>query len=89
MQPCAAYMQHQPMHEALNAALQTGDTAAFLLALGGAVCAHGEATIAQACGWSLAELEAILKPDSDPSFSDVQRICRALGVRLTVQPLHA
>ena len=77
------------MHEALNAALQTSDTGAFLLALGGAVHAHGEAAIAQACGWSVAELETILKPDSDPSFSDVQSICRALGVRLTVQPLHA
>ena len=77
------------MREALNAALQTGDTGAFVLALGGAVRAHSEAAIAQACGWSLAELEAVLKPDSATSFSDVQRICRALGVRLTVQPLHA
>lgn len=72
------------MREALNAALQTGDTTAFLLALGGAVRAHGEAAIAQAFGWNLAYLEAILKPDSDPGFSDVQRICRALGVRLAV-----
>lgn len=80
-------MQHQLTHEALDAALQISDTAAFLLALGGAVRAHGEAAIAQECGWSAVELAAILKPDSCPSFSDVQSICRALGVRLTVQPL--
>lgn len=73
----------------LNAALQTSDTAAFLLALGGAVHAHGEAAIAQTCSWSLTELEAILMPESAPRFSDVQRICCALGLRLTVQPLHA
>lgn len=44
------------MREALNAVLQTGDTGAFVLALGGAVRAHGEAAIAQECGWSLAGL---------------------------------
>lgn len=82
-------MPDSPAIAQLDAALQSNDTTAFLLALGGAVRAHGEAAIAQACGWSVADLEAVLKPDSAPSFSDVQRICRALGVRLTVQPLHA
>lgn len=82
-------MLDSPAIAHLDAALQTGDTAAFLLALGGAVRAHGEAAIAQQCGWSLAELEAILKPDSDPGFGDVLRVCNALGVRLTVQPMHA
>lgn len=82
-------MPDSPAITHLDAALQSNDTAAFLLSLGGAVRAHGEAAIARACGWSLAELEAILKPDSDPGFGDVQRVCSALGVRLTVQPLHA
>lgn len=51
-------MPDSPAIAQLDAALQSNDTTAFLLALGGAVCAHGEATIAQACGWSVADLEA-------------------------------
>ena len=82
-------MHDSPAITHLDAALQSNDTAAFLLALGGAVRAHGEAAIAQACGWSLAELEAILKPDSDPRPGELLRVCNALGVRLTVQPMHA
>lgn len=61
-------MPDSPAIAQLDAALQSNDTGAFLLALGGAVRAHGEAAIAQACGWSVADLEAVLKPDSAPQL---------------------
>lgn len=42
--------------------------------------------IAEAAGLTLEALYKALKPGAQPRFETVQRVCVALGVRLTVVP---
>lgn len=45
--------------------------------------------IASASGMTREALYKALRPGSQPRFDTIRRVCNALGVRLTVQPLHA
>lgn len=73
----------------LNAALAANGSATFLHALGEIVHTQGLAEITSASGLSLETLAEELSPGSEPSFDTIRRVCRALGLRLAVQPLHA
>lgn len=73
----------------LNAALAANGNSTFLHALGEIVHSQGQAEIASASGLSLETLAEELSPGGEPSFDTVRRVCRALGLRLVVQPLHA
>ncbi len=45
--------------------------------------------IANASGITREALYKALRPGADPRFETVSRVCAALGVRLTVKPVHA
>ncbi len=66
----------------LNDILQTNDSALLASALGDIARARGMADIARAAGLSREALYKALRPQAQPRFETVQRVCTALGVRL-------
>lgn len=50
--------------------------------------AHALGVIARASGMNREALYKALRPESKPRFDTISRVCNALGVRLTVQPLR-
>ena len=72
----------------LSAALQENDAALLAAALGDVARARGMTKVARASGLSREALYKALRPDAQPRFETVARVCKALGVRLVVQPAH-
>lgn len=73
----------------LSLVLEENDPAELAHALGVIARARGMTEIANASGMTREALYKALRPDSKPRFETISRVCNALGVRLTVQPLHA
>lgn len=73
----------------LSLVLEEDDPAELANALGVIARARGMTEIASASGLTREALYKALRPGSQPRFDTILRVCRALGVRLTVQPLHA
>ena len=48
--------------------------------------ARGMASIAQSAGIGRESLYKALRPGAQPRFDTIQRVCSALGLKLTVQP---
>ena len=76
------------MAEYLSVVLEDGDPALLAAALGDVARARGMTEIAKASGLTREALYKALRPDAQPRFDTIARVCRALGVRLTVQPLE-
>ena len=73
--------------EYLTQVLADGDSAELVRALGHIAKARGMAQIAKDSGLGRESLYKALRPDAQPRFDTVMRVCAALGVRLVAQPV--
>lgn len=69
--------------EYLRQVLEEGDSGELAAALGHIAKARGMTEIAKASGITREALYKALRPNSQPRLDTVQRVCRALGVKLT------
>ena len=69
--------------------LEASDPALLAAALGDIARARGMSEIAKASGITREALYKALRPDAQPRFDTVSRVCAALGVKLVVQAVHA
>ncbi len=74
--------------EYMNAVLESEDAELLLLALGDVARARGMAQVAKAAGLGRESLYKSLTPGAKPRFDTVLKVARALGVRLTAQPVE-
>lgn len=74
--------------EYMNAVLESEDAELLLLALGDVARARGMAQVAKAAGLGRESLYKALTPGAKPRFDTVLKVARALGVRLTAQPVE-
>lgn len=72
----------------LTAVLDENDPALLAAALGDIARARGMTDIARASGLTREALYRALRPDAQPRFDTISRVCTALGVRLVVQAVH-
>ncbi|CAG1001691.1 hypothetical protein BURK2_03071 [Burkholderiales bacterium] len=79
----------QAMAEYLTAILEDHDPALLAAALGDIARARGMTEIAKASGLTREALYKALRPDAQPRFDTVARVCAALGVKLVAKPAHA
>ncbi|MFO0217754.1 MAG: addiction module antidote protein [Burkholderiales bacterium] len=71
--------------EYLTAMIEEGDPAMLAAALGDIARARGMSEIAKASGLTREALYKALRPNAQPRFDTVSRVCAALGVRLGAQ----
>ena len=69
--------------------LMANDPALLAASLGDIARARGMSEIAKASGLTREALYKALRPDAQPRFDTVSRVCAALGVKLVAQALHA
>jgi probable addiction module antidote protein len=69
--------------------LEANDPALLAAALGDIARARGMSEIAKASGLTREALYKALRPDAQPRFDTISRVCTALGVRLVAQPAHS
>jgi len=72
------------MAEYLAIVLEEDDPGAIVGALGTIARARGMTDIAEASGITREALYRALRPESRPRFETIQRVCTALGLKLTV-----
>jgi probable addiction module antidote protein len=70
----------------LSLVIDEGDAGELAHALGIAARARGMANIAEQTGIGREALYKALRADSQPRFDTISRVCKALGVKLVVQP---
>ena len=68
--------------------LQANDSALLASALGDIARARGMGDIAKSSGLTREALYMALRPDAQPRFDTINRVCAALGVRLVALPVH-
>lgn len=68
----------------LNAALEDGDTAVIVAALGDIARAKGMTQLSKETGITRDGLYKALSPTGNPSFDMVQKVIRAFGLKLDV-----
>lgn len=76
----------QAIAEYLATVIEENDPALLAAALGDIARARGMANIAQASGLGREALYKALRPNAQPRFDTIQRVCAALGVKLTAVP---
>jgi len=69
--------------------IEEGDISELAYALGIAAKARGMSEIAKAAGLTRESLYKALRPNAHPRFDTINRVCTALGIRLTAQSVHA
>lgn len=69
--------------------LDANDPALLAAALGDIARARGMSEIARASGITREALYKALRPDAQPRFDTISRVCAALGVRLVAQAVRA
>jgi probable addiction module antidote protein len=74
--------------EYLTAIIEDHDPALLAAALGDIARARGMSEIARASGLTREALYKALRPDAQPRFDTVARVCAALGVRLVAQAVE-
>ena len=79
----------QAVAEYLTLILEENDPALLAAALGDIARARGMSEIAKASGITREALYKALRPDAQPRFDTVNRVCAALGVKLVAQAVHA
>lgn len=75
--------------EYMSAVLETDDPDLLLLALSDVARARGMAQVAKDSGLGRESLYKALAPGAKPRFDTIIKVARALGVRLSAQPVHA
>lgn len=78
----------QAIAEYLNAVLEENDPALLAAALGDIARAKGMTAIARDSGIGREALYKALRPGAQPRFDTVQRVCSALGIKLTAMRAH-
>jgi probable addiction module antidote protein len=78
----------QAIAEYITIVLAENDPAALADALGSVARARGMTDIAKASGITREALYKALRPNAQPRFETVSKVCAALGVRLVAQPIH-
>jgi probable addiction module antidote protein len=78
----------QAIAEYLTVVLEEDDPAALAHALGTVARAPSMTEIAKASGLACESLYKALRPESQPRFHTMNRVCHALGVKLVAQPLR-
>lgn len=73
----------------LTLVIEGGDPSELAHALGIIARARGMSEIAKASGITREALYKALRPDAQPRFDTVSRVCAALGVKLVAQAVHA
>ena len=73
----------------LSDILEANNPALLAAALGDIARARGMSEIAKASGLTREALYKALRPDAQPRFDTISRVCAALGVRLVAQPIAA
>ncbi len=73
----------------LTVVIEDGDNALLAAALGDIARARGMTQIAKETGLAREALYRALRPNAQPRFETINRVCHALGVKLVVQPLNA
>lgn len=73
----------------LDAALEEGDTALIVAALGDIARAKGMTQIAREAGLGRESLYKALSTSGNPEFATILKVVRALGLQLHVQPVQA
>jgi probable addiction module antidote protein len=71
-----------------EAVAEDHDPALLAAALGDIARARGMSEIARASGLTREALYKALRPDAQPRFDTVARVCAALGVRLVAQAVE-
>lgn len=72
--------------EYLEAILEDNNTPLLAAALGDIARARGMSEIARASGLTREALYKALRPDAQPRFDTVARVCKAMGLKLTIIP---
>jgi len=74
------------MADYLSAIIATNDPSLLAGALGELAREHGMREVALAAGISREALYKALRPDAQPRFDTINRVCGALGVKLVAKP---
>ena len=83
----ADYLDSEEMiTEYLNAALEDGDPAILSAALGDIARVRGMSQLSRETGVTRDGLYKALSPTGNPSFSTVQSVISALGLKVVVKP---
>jgi len=69
--------------------IETNNPALLASALGDIARARGMSEIAKASGIPREALYKALRPDAQPRFDTINRVCAAMGVRLVAQAIPA
>ena len=92
IKPCDAseYLDSEDaIAEYLNAVLEEDDPDLLLLAIADIAKVRGMSKIAEEAGLGRESLYKALTPGAKPRYETVQKLLRALGVKLTAVPFHA
>lgn len=73
----------------LTVVLEENDPAALAQALGTIARARGMTAVAADAGIGREALYKALRPNAQPRFETIARVCKALGVKLVAQAAHA
>lgn len=73
--------------EYLTAIIEDGDSALLAAALGDIAKARGMADIAKSAGLTREALYKALRSNAQPRFDTIAKVCKALGVKLHVEPI--
>jgi probable addiction module antidote protein len=73
----------------LQAALEDGDPALVIHALGNIARARGMTQIARDTGLRRESLYKALSPHGNPEFATILKVVQALGIELHAEPTHA
>jgi probable addiction module antidote protein len=79
----------QAIAEYLTIVMEENDPSELTHALGTIARARGMAEVARASGLTREALYKALRPNSQPRFDTIARVCTALGVKLVAQVAHA
>jgi len=86
----ASYLESKAAIAAyLTDILAANDPALLAAALGDIARARGMSEIAKASGLTREALYKALRPDAQPRFDTISRVCAALDVRLVARAVHA
>ncbi len=79
----------QAIAEYLTIVMEENDPGELTHALGVNARARGMSEVARAAGLTREALYKALRPNSQPRFDTIARVCAALGVKLVAQPAAA
>jgi len=78
----------QAIAEYLTLVIEEGDPALLAAALGDVARARGMTEVAKDAGIGREALYKALRPNAQPRFDTINRVCQALGVKLVAVPVR-